>query len=100
MRVTPRPIVVTALGGRSEAGSKPLNPGLGVRNLASFDSTSSLRGLRNRFGITRGAAPGRFSMRVAGKLNNRNYVVRKIRGIWTVVDISPPIGSSRFPNGL
>lgn len=86
LRVTPRPIRVTALGGRSSAGSSPRNPGLRAGNLASFDSVSALRGLKNRFGINSRTPAGTHKLRVIGRLKNPNYrVVARNRGTWTVV---------------
>ncbi|MBL9159095.1 MAG: filamentous hemagglutinin N-terminal domain-containing protein [Verrucomicrobiales bacterium] len=96
LTVTPRPIRVTALGGRSQAGKKARNPGLRAENLASFDSLSALQGLKNGFKITSRTPAGKYALRVVGNLSNPNYeVVATTRGTWIVLpgsqsSISPP----------
>lgn len=86
LHVAPRPIRVTARGGRSLAGSSSRNPGLRADNLARFDSISALRGLRSRFKINSRTPAGNYALRVVGKLTNSNYqVVARVRGTWTVV---------------
>jgi len=85
MQVVPRGLVVLSRGGRSAAGSKPRNPGLRVRNLASFDSIAVIQGLKNRLPVTRRSPAGSYRTQVVGSLGNPNYViVRKIRGKWRV----------------
>jgi len=96
LTVTPRPIRVTALGGRSSEGNSARNPGLRADNLASFDSNSSLQGLKNRFKINSRTPAGKYALRVVGNLANPNYeVVARVRGTWIVVpgsqsSVSPP----------
>jgi filamentous hemagglutinin family protein len=85
MTVDPRPIIVTARGGRSVYGDSPDNPGISVTNLARTDSVAALTGLFNSAEIVGTTPAGLYTLNVSGTLTNSNYVVEAANtGTWTV----------------
>jgi filamentous hemagglutinin family protein len=83
--VTPAPISVTALGGRSTYGDTPGNPGLAASGLRNGQDVSVLTGLANTFGVTSLTDAGSHTLNVGGTLANSNYTVAAASsGSWTV----------------
>jgi len=85
LTVNPAPINITALGGSSNYGASPPNPGLSATGLQNGETVSVLTGLNNSFGITNTTNAGTYTMNVVGSLTNPNYVVNNlISQTWSV----------------
>jgi hypothetical protein len=96
--ITPAPVIVTALGGSSNYGSSPSNPGLSATGLQNGQSVNVLTGLSNSFGITSTSAVGSYTLHVIGTLTNPNYSLTGTNnGIWTVNSGSTPPPSPPLP---
>ena len=90
--VNPASITVTALGGSSNYGASPANPGLSATGLQNSETVSVLTGLRNSFGVDGTTAPGTYKMNVAGALTNSNYTVTSTKTNDWVVNLRGSIG--------
>ncbi len=85
--IKPKNITVTALGGSSTYGDRPINPGISCNDLVNGETVSVLTGLSNSFGITSitAASTRPYILTVTGRLTNTNYtVVHTIDGLWVV----------------
>ena len=100
-------MTVTALGGSSNYGSSPSNPGLSATGLQFGQSANVLTGLSNSFGITSTSAIGSYTLSVIGTLTNPNYSLAGTNnGVWTVNPAVtppppspvPPLVTDAFPN--
>ncbi len=83
--ITPKNVVVTALGGGSIYGAGGTNPGLTATGLVGGQDESVLTGLANDFAITTTTNAGSYTLSVVGTLTNGNYnVTTRNDGTWVV----------------
>lgn len=81
--VVPSPITIRVVGGQSQQGQNPANPGLELvgGKLFNGDTLASLR-LANSFGINPGTAAGNYLLRLLG--GSSNYLITVVPGNWVV----------------
>ena len=100
-----RVMTVTALGGSSNYGDNPENPGLTYSGMTESEADIALSGLSNSFNITNTTPPGIYQLTVEGP--EGNYRITRLPGQWvvnkrplTIQAISQTIQSGETPSAL
>ena len=82
--VNPAIITVTAIGGSSNFGESPINPGLSFSGLHSDFDESLLADLYNNFSITSDTPAGTYTLNVKGDFSALSYTIARNSGVWVV----------------